>query len=58
MRPSPPPAAIASIAAILRDALILMQFNWRAENSNWVNLFFQFYDTDTGVPVELEEVSN
>ena len=51
-------AAQESISGILRDALILMQFNWRAENSNSVNLFFQFYDTATGEPVELEEVSN
>ena len=51
-------AALEAAKTILRGVLVLMEYNWRAENANAVNLYFQFYDTDTGEPVELEEVSN
>jgi len=48
--------ALAPLAtAVFKSVLQTLDINYRAENSNNVNLFFQFYYTDSGIPVELDE---
>ena len=49
--------SLASTAqSVMASVLQSMHLNYRAENGNSVNLYFQFYESDTGAPVELEEV--
>ena len=50
-------AVLGNIAhGLITNLVNVLGMNLRSENSNAVNLFFQFYDEDTGSPIELEEV--